>query len=127
MKRFALILLCLLLLITGISCDDGYTNRNTEPELTLATFPPDFYDAMNNTLDNLRQEYEDMREEAREEEERLIEKYGDLAFKMVYVSRSGIAHESSICSGMKHSTPMYYYKAMEKGYRTCGNCFRKIG
>ena len=126
MKRFALILLCLLLLITGISCDDGYTNRNTEPELTLATFPPDFYEIMDNVADDLRDELGFMTEKPIDVDA-IVEKYGENAFKVVYVSKSGgIAHESSICSGMKYYKTMYYYEAIENGYPRCRNCFRKI-
>lgn len=126
MKRFALILLCLLLLITGISCDNGDTNRNTEPKLTLATLPPDVDEIVQNAADNLRDELDFMTEKP-VDVDAIVEKYGENAFKVVYVSRSGIMHESSICSGMKYYTAMYYYKAVENGHPRCRNCFRKIG
>ena len=40
----------------------------------------------------------------------------------VYVSKSGVYHKQSNCSGMKQSTPMSLQEAINEGYLPCKNC-----
>lgn len=41
----------------------------------------------------------------------------------VYVSRNGVIHRKSNCSGMKYYTEMSYSAALAAGYRECSKCF----
>ena len=42
----------------------------------------------------------------------------------VYVSDKGIYHKSSNAHGMKNYTTMSLQEAQEKGYKTCGSCYK---
>lgn len=42
---------------------------------------------------------------------------------MVYVSRNGVIHTHSNCSGMKYYTEMTYSEAIAAGYRKCSKCY----
>lgn len=41
----------------------------------------------------------------------------------VYVSRNGVIHKSSTCSGMKYYTVWSYDDAIAAGYRLCSKCY----
>ncbi len=42
----------------------------------------------------------------------------------VYVSRNGVIHLRSNCSGMKYYTEMSYDAAVSAGYRKCSKCYK---
>lgn len=42
---------------------------------------------------------------------------------IVYVSRNGVIHTHSNCSGMKYYTEMTYSEAISSGYRKCSKCY----
>ena len=42
---------------------------------------------------------------------------------VVYVSRNGVIHRRSNCSGMKYYTEMSYSTAVSSGYRLCSKCY----
>ena len=41
----------------------------------------------------------------------------------VYVSKNGVIHSNSSCSGMKYYTELSYSEAIERGYRLCSKCY----
>ena len=47
----------------------------------------------------------------------------DAAHDTVYVSRNGIVHKHSNCSGMRYYTEMTYAEAIAAGYRKCSKCY----
>ena len=47
----------------------------------------------------------------------------DNQFSTVYVSRNGVIHRQSNCSGMKYYTEMGYSDAIAAGYRLCSKCY----
>lgn len=104
MKKAALILLCCLLLITGISCDSGneQTSENsTMPKYTMQNYPKI----------TLPPEYT------------TSSPYATDTSDIVYVSQYGLIHSRSNCSGMETYTAMRYNTARDKGYRLCNNCY----
>lgn len=42
---------------------------------------------------------------------------------IVYVSRNGVIHKHSNCSGMRYYTEMTYAEAIAAGYRKCSKCY----